>query len=290
MPILIKLLQNLGGKASRKELKHEIKTSVHEIPESVIDETRPAKNGGLYHPFNFVFNFSIINLEMAGFVTFPERGVVALTEKGRMCQVERLDIEEIYTLSRPQWEKRSAKRKKHFSEVSIEEPEYENIEDEDEAAVESWKLQLKQALLNMKPGKFEMFCRALVKKMGVDIDETKGISATRDGGIDGYGYIVSDDFRTSRVAIQAKRWQDKQRIGTPEIDKFTGAMVNNNAEFGIFITTASFSRDAEKYAREGKYPITLIDGDRIIELVEKYKLYITPVTTYQLDGFYLEEN
>lgn len=135
-----------------------------------------------------------------------------------------------------------------------------------------------------------MFCRRLVTKMGVDIDEIKGISATRDGGIDGYGYIVSDDFRTSRVAIQAKRWQDNQRIGTPEIDKFTGAMVNNNAEFGIFITTASFSRDAQKYAREGKYPITLIDGDRIIELVEKYQLYITPVTTYQLDNFYLEEN
>ncbi|MCG7656764.1 restriction endonuclease [Wielerella bovis] len=288
MPIVIKLLQNLGGKASRKELRDEIKTSADEIPEAFIDKTKPAKNGGVFYPFNFIYNFSITNLEMAGFLTCPQRGEVALTEKGRMCQAEQLDIEkDVYVFSKPQWAERKANRKKQPEKILIE--EQEEI-DEANGLDENWQTQLKQLLLKMPPKKFETFCRLLVRKMGVDIDEDKGVSPTRDGGIDGYGYIISDDFRTSRVAIQAKRWDNEQRIGTPEIDKFVGAMVNNNAEFGIFITTAYFSRDAQKYAREGKYPITLIDGDRIIELVEKYQLYIKPVTTYQLDKFYFEEN
>ena len=41
-------------------------------------------------------------------------------------------------------------------------------------------------------------------------------------------------------------------------------------------------------AREGT-PITLIDGNDLIRLVIKYELYITPVTTYVLDGFYTED-
>lgn len=289
MPILIKLLQNLGGKSSRKELKNEIKTSVREIPEWIIDETKQGKNGRTYHPFNFIFNFSITNLQMAGFLNCPQRGQLALTEKGRMCNVEKLNIEqEVYALSEPIWEERRGKRKKHTNDkIHLEEHEDEVVVEDDDIS-ESWKEEIKQALLQMPPHKFEMFCRALVKAMGVDIDENKGVSPTRDGGIDGYGYIISDDFRTSRVAIQAKRWNDKQRVGTPDIDQFAGAMTYHNAEFGIFITTTDFSRDAIERARSGQRAITLINGDRIIELVEKYQLYIKP--TYQLDTFYLEKN
>ena len=33
----------------------------------------------------------------------------------------------------------------------------------------------------------------------------------------------------------------------------------------------------------------VIDGNDLIRLVIKYELYITPVTTYLLDGFYTED-
>lgn len=79
--------------------------------------------------------------------------------------------------------------------------EDEKIDDE-----EDWKSKLLDALLSLSPSKFELFCRALVTKMNVAIDETIGTKLTGDGGLDGYGYIRTDDFRTARVAIQAKRW------------------------------------------------------------------------------------
>ena len=76
-------------------------------------------------------------------------------------------------------------------------------------------------------------------------------------------------------------------IGSPEIDKFRGAMDKFRAEYGIFISTTRFAKDAYTNAKnEGTRTITLIDGNKIIELVEKYQLYITPITTYQLGDFY----
>ena len=292
MPILIKLLQNLGGKTTRKELRNEIKSSVKEIPEEFIDETRPAKNGGTYRPFDFVFNFGVANLEMAGFIKRPNRGEIILTEKGRACNSEDIDVErDIYAFSDPMWKERRA-NKKNSNKVKIEEEDEEENsikETEENDVSENWKEQLKQALINMSPKKFEIFCRALIKAMGVDIDDKKGVSETRDGGLDGFGYIVSDDFRTSRVAIQAKRWTNT-RVGSPEINQFAGAMDLHNAEFGIFITTSDFSREAIENSRNRKRAITLINGDKIIELVEKYQLYVKPITTFQLEDFYFEEN
>ena len=144
--------------------------------------------------------------------------------------------------------------------------------------------------MNLSPAKFELFCRALVKRMKVDIDENVGTKLTGDGGLDGYGYITTDDFRTSRVAIQAKRWSINNSVSSPEIDKFRGAMDKFRAEFGIFITTSTFTRDAIKASRAGTRVITLIDGDKLIDLVTKYELYVKPVTVYKLEDFFREEN
>lgn len=288
MPILLKTLQDLGGQATRKELKNELRIT-SEIFEKVIDEVRPSKNGGTYHPFDFTFNFSVTNLEMAGFLICPKRGEVQLTTKGLLQDHSTLNVDkDIYVYSNAEWKKRSKRnRTKLQSENSHSIEELEEFSEEISDPSEAWKDELKTSLLQMEPKKFEAFCRALVRKMGVEIDNTLGVSATRDGGIDGFGYVVSDDFRTTRVAIQAKRWNENQVIGSPEIDKFRGAMDKFRAEYGIFIATTRFAKDAYTNAKnEGTRTITLIDGDKIVELVEKYQLYITPVTTYQLGDFY----
>lgn len=100
-----------------------------------------------------------------------------------------------------------------------------------------------QAIDNLSPQKFETFCRALMKKMNVDIDEKIGVKMSGDGGLDGFGYMLTDDFRTTRVAIQAKHWNNNL-VSSPEIDKFRGAMDKYRAEYGVFITTSNFTRSA----------------------------------------------
>ena len=111
---------------------------------------------------------------------------------------------------------------------------------------------------------------------------------SNDGGIDGYGYHVdADDFRTTRVVIQCKRF-NSDPVSEPDINQFLGAMNKYQADYGVFITNSRFTNKAREAAREGT-PITLIDGNDLIRLVIKYELYITPVTTYVLDGFYTED-
>ena len=76
--------------------------------------------------------------------------------------------------------------------------------------------------------------------MGIDVDDEKGVQYVADGGIDGFGYVRSDDYRTTRVALQAKRWQGK--VSAPEIDKFRGAMDKYNAEYTGFFFKSTLPR------------------------------------------------
>jgi restriction system protein len=50
-------------------------------------------------------------------------------------------------------------------------------------------------------------------------------------------------------------------------------------EKGLFITTGSFTRDAQREAtREAAPPMELIDGDRHCELLKEYRLGVTVET------------
>lgn len=287
MPEILRCLINLGGKATRNQVINELRETSEIIPEEYIDfERKSHKTGNNYRPFRYQFNFAIKHLSYADYLTIPVRGSVKLTEKGRNADLDNFDGDKLVrTLSQPIMDEKS---QKHL--VSIEDPqnnvEIEEVSEEDHE--DRWQEDLANALKEMSPKKFELFARSLVNAMGVNIDEKKGIQYIADGGIDGFGYITSDDFRTTRVAIQAKHWEGK--VSSPEIDKFRGAMDKYNAEFGIFITTSSFTRDAIEASRTGTRVITLIDGDRIAELVAQHELYVTPTTTYLLDDFYFEKD
>ena len=153
--------------------------------------------------------------------------------------------------------------------------------------LDDFKVKLQSAIANMSPAKFEQFSRALLTKMGVQFTN-KGVQISNDGGIDGYGYhIDDDDFRTTRVVIQCKRF-NANPVSEPDINQFLGAMNKFQADYGVFITNSRFTNKAREAAREGT-PITLIDGNDLIRLVIKYELFITPVTTYVLDDFYSED-
>jgi len=289
MKAVIKSLTDLGGIAKRKEVKRDIYDNSTIIPEDYIDYTRQSKQtGNEYKPFDYQFNFAIKHLLLADFVRYPERGEVELTEKGRKVNLDTFDsLTEVRVVSEPAMEEEAQKRKSKKKIAEITEPEIEEEVTDSEVLEEVWREQLKDALKNMSPHKFEMFARGLMNRMGIELDKSIGIQSTADGGLDGFGYITADDFRTTRVALQAKRWEGK--VSSPEIDKFRGAMDKYNAEYGIFITTSDYTRSAIEASRIGTRVITLINGEDICDLVAKYEFYVTPVTTYELNDFYFEE-
>ena len=127
--------------------------------------------------------------------------------------------------------------------------------------------------------------------MGITFDSKKGVMMSGDHGIDGYGVFETDDFRTTKVVIQCKRFTENS-VSEPDIDKFRGVISKHSADYGIFITTSYFSEKAKKAASEYNPTITLIDGHRLVELIKKYKLGIKekPVIYFSIDEYYTEQD
>lgn len=245
------------------------------------------KTGNVYKDFNFRFNFALKNLYIADVLTFTTTSLITLTQKGLYLDIDSLDVEkDIFRITKVYWNKSKSKPKKDKAADEIEK-DHEEVQSE-EKIKDDFKDTLLGAIAKMSPKKFEAFSRALLNRMGVEFTE-KGVQISNDGGIDGYGYhIDANDFRTTRVVIQCKRYNSAP-VSEPEINQFLGAMNKYQADYGVFITNGRFTKAARTAAREGS-PITLIDGNDLVRLVIRYELYITPVKTYVLDEFYEVED
>ena len=284
---ILKVLQDAGGQLERSEIKERIADLDDQIAEYVEIEKVSKKTGNVYKDFNFRFNFALKNLYIADVLTFTTTSLITLTQKGLYLDIESLDVEkDIFRITKDYWNKSKSKPKKDKSADEIEN-DHEEVQSE-EKIKDDFKDTLLAAIAKMSPKKFEAFSRALLNRMGVEFTE-KGVQISNDGGIDGYGYhIDANDFRTTRVVIQCKRYNSAP-VSEPEINQFLGAMNKYQADYGVFITNGRFTKAARTAAREGS-PITLIDGNDLVRLVIRYELYITPVKTYVLDEFYEVEN
>lgn len=282
---ILKVLQEAGGQLEPSEIKARISDLDDQIAEFAEIEKKSKKTGNTYKEFNFKFNFAIKDLFFIGLLTYTNTSPITLTEKGLYLDVESLDVEkDIIEASKKHWEQLSQNNKKNkVADISDNEEEMQ----EEEKIKDDFKEKLLAAIAKMTPKKFEAFSRALLNRMGVEFTE-KGVQISNDGGIDGYGYHTdTNDFRTTRVVIQCKRY-NVAPVREPEINQFLGAMNKYQADYGVFITNGRFTNSARQAAREGS-PITLIDGNDLVKLVIKYELYITPVKTYVLEEFYSSE-
>ena len=281
---ILKVLQEAGGQLERSEIKTRIADLDDQIAEFAEIEKKSKKTGNTYKEFNFKFNFAIKDLFFVGVLTYTDTSPVTLTEKGLYLDVNGLDVEkEIMEEAKKHWERLKQNNRKNKDADFLDNEEEMH---EEEKMEDNFKEKLLSAIAKMTPKKFEAFSRALLNRMGVEFTE-KGVQISNDGGIDGYGYTDTNDFRTTRVVIQCKRYNTAP-VTEPEINQFLGAMNKNKADYGVFITNGRFTNSARQAAREGS-PITLIDGNDLVRLVIKYELYITPVKTYVLEAFYNSE-
>lgn len=293
--ILVALLA-LGGSASRQAIKEEI-VSNESIPltqEDVFVPIRSKKTGNPYVPFGYDFNFGIRNLYSSGHIEEFSRGSdIVLTEKGRSVDVENYPTKDDKEKQNAYWHKKREERRKDKSDKNGADSTYELSDDLEGAEADpdsdQWKVEVLEQLKQFSPKKFESFSRLLFSKMGVKFDPARGVKMSCDHGMDGYGYFVSEDFRTSKVVVQCKRFNENA-VGEPSINEFIGVMTTENANYGIFVTTSYFTKQAQRKAVQGSRTVTLVDGQKLVELIERYQLHIKPVVTYELDDYYYEQD
>lgn len=143
------------------------------------------------------------------------------------------------------------------------------------------------------PAFFEKLVVDVLVKMGYGgtrQDAGRAIGKSGDEGID--GIINEDRLGLDVIYIQAKKWEKDNQIGRPEIQKFAGALQGQRAKKGIFITTSSFTKEAQDFASRIESKIILIDGVTFSQLMIDYNVGVNLVASYELkrlDSDYFEE-
>lgn len=136
-------------------------------------------------------------------------------------------------------------------------------------------------ILNNNPIFFEKLVIDLLLKMGYGEfrpDAGRTTSPTNDGGID--GIINEDRLGIDKIAIQAKRYDKSNKVGTPLLQNFVGALVGKGLSKGVFITTSSFTSGAIDYAKNQS--IILIDGEKLADLMIEYNVGTFTSHTYEI--------
>ena len=90
----------------------------------------------------------------------------------------------------------------------------------------------------------------------------------KDAGVDMIAHRDPFGFSDPRIKVQVKH-----RTGQatrPELQALSGTM--HQGEYGLFVSTGGFTKDAETWAMQSGKPITLVDGEAFVEmLLENYE-------------------
>ena len=113
---------------------------------------------------------------------------------------------------------------------------------------------------------FEYFVRELFDKMfNVNGGEVKVTQASHDGGVDAIAFD-DDPIRGGKFVIQAKRYNNVVPVSA--VRDLYGTMIHEGATKGILVTTSSYGKEAYDFSKDK--PITLIDGQALLGLLNKY--------------------
>lgn len=125
------------------------------------------------------------------------------------------------------------------------------------------KEKLYNYLKDLNPTKFEYLVKDLLDSMGYE--DVQVTSATNDKGVDVTAKI-QNGISTIVEVIQVKRFQGN--IQREVLDRLRGSLHRFDAFQGTIITLSDFSKGTKNAAFErGAPPITLINGDKLIELL-----------------------
>jgi len=221
-------------------------------------------------------------LKMAKFVSYPKRGMVQITDKGKeVLKMGSLSLKDLQNDQDFKNHRESVKSKKEneieLDTVSVENASPQDLIDSGFSTIETEvKSELLEKLKEIDPYYFEKVILILLKSMGYgDFIET---SKSGDGGID--GIINEDKLGLEKIYTQAKRYNEN-KVREKDIRNFIGAMSGDTSK-GVFITTSTFDAAAVKKAREAHHSIILIDGAKLVDLMYQYKVGVQTKTVYEV--------
>lgn len=275
---VLEALDQLGGSGRPDEVRsiiaQRLKLSEKEQAEQLPSKAQPR--------FDNQVHWARFYLSKAGFIGSSKRGVWALTEKGRgAIPLSASDARNIFREVQSTFAK-SKSRKAKQAQV---EPVEESIPPADDDPIEqNYRDEIADKLQALSPAGFERFCQRLLRESGFQEVSVTGRSG--DGGIDGSGILQVNPLVSFKVLFQCKRYVGT--VAVAQVRDFRGAMMGR-ADKGIILTTGAFTSESRKEAvRDGVPPIELVDGEKLITMLEQLELGLKPRTTYEVDSDFFD--
>lgn len=283
-----------GELHSAKDVRNNIAKSM-KLTEEDLAEMLPS---GSQRTFDNRVAWARTYLDKAGLIETPMRGKYHITKKGihALTSNEKIDLAYL----------EKSEEFKNFHNVTTQNTSIEIQDEKNETPLEilesahkqylsALASQLMDEVMKLTPVEFERLVVKLLLKMGYGSGiEGAGMvtQASNDGGID--GIIKEDQLGFSHIYIQAKQWALEQTVGKPEIQKFVGALQGQQAQKGLFITTAKFSSGAMQYANNLLgVKVVLVDGSALTKLMIKHSVGVSLEQTYEVkkidSDFFAEE-
>lgn len=263
-------LKALGGSGRPDEVRANIAQRL-KVSEKEQSELLPSK---VQPRFDNQVHWARFYLSKAGYVGSSKRGVWALTEKGRASSpLSDVDARELFKSLQ------SSLFKSKPGASAAGGPEEGTSPVAGAGPEQGYREQVLSRLQGLPASGFEQFCKRLLRESGFQEVTVTGKSG--DGGIDGVGILEVNPLVSFKVLFQCKRYVGSVVVG--QVRDFRGAMTGR-ADKGIVITTGSFTAEARKEAiRDGAPPIELVDGEKLITMLETLELGLKPRTTFEVD-------
>jgi restriction system protein len=251
------------------------------------EERRDLLPSGQQATFDNRVGWARTYMKKAGLLESTRRGYYKITDRGtgvigqnppEINRVFLMQFPEFVEFQRPRSPDKAEADEQEVNETRT--PE-EGIESAYQRVRQGLAAELLQTVKTLSPAFFERLVIDLLVKMGYGgtrRDAGQAVGRSGDGGID--GIIKEDRLGLDIVYIQAKRWEGT--VGSPEIQKFAGALQGQRARKGIFITTSEFSGAAQEYVSKIDSKIVLIGGDTLAQLMIDYNIGVAPVASYEL--------
>ncbi|HVT40293.1 MAG TPA: restriction endonuclease [Gemmatimonadaceae bacterium] len=266
---VLQALRDLGGSARPAEVRDRVAALIS-LSDAAAAETIPS--GQLR--FDNQVHWARFYLSRAGFIDSSTRGVWTLTEKGtgaRLSQSEALAI-----FKQTHQFVKSAAPEAAGDAGGDEASEVERAPTE---ALVDHRAAAHALLMRLSPAGFERFAQRLLREAGFQDVSVTGRSG--DGGIDGIGILQVNPLVSFKVLFQCKRYVSS--VTPSQVRDFRGAM-QGRADKGIIVTTGTFTAEAKKEAiRDGVPPIELMDGERLVDMLEQLELGLKPTKAFVVD-------
>ncbi len=256
----------LGGSAQASEITNRLLADLNVTDEQLGVRYENREKSVLIDRMDWARSYA----KLGGALDSPRRGLFLLSAFGHelLGLPREQAVERIHEMDRAV---REARRRATKAVEPREEASVVAAVAEDEAVDEdeTWRTELLRRLHALTPTGFEEFVIYLLRTYGLQLTRVGG---SGDEGIDGIGLAPISPVLSSRVAVQAKKYEPDSPVSRDAVALFQRDAAAAGAERAVFVTLGRFTEPARRAAGVATPTVDLIDGQRLCDLAHEQEV------------------